>query len=138
MISVPKVFLKYKKMTASAVAPHKVHSDDTGFELCADQTVYFAPFETRHVSLGISVELNKGYSLAIKPESEFTIQSPVKCIPTNISNGYHDEIMATFVNLSNQPNQINKGDKVCQLVVQHDTHVQPVECDVLSDSKRKD
>lgn len=41
----PKVFLKYKKMTASAIAPHKVHPDDTGFGLYADQTVYFAPFD---------------------------------------------------------------------------------------------
>lgn len=134
----PKVFLKYKKMTASAVAPHKVHSDDTRFDLYADQTVYFAPFETKRVSLGISIQVNKGYSSEIRPEPEFAIQSSVKCILSIISNGYHDEIMAIFVNLSNQPNQINKGDKVCQLVIRRNTQVQSVECDVLSKSDRND
>lgn len=119
----PKVFLKYRKMTASAIAPHKVHPDDTGFGLYADQTVYFAPFETKRVSLGISIQLNKGYLSEIRPEPEFTIQSPAKCIQTIIGNGYHDEIMAIFVNLSNQPNQINKGDKVCQLVIRRDMDV---------------
>ncbi|MCT3395880.1 dUTP diphosphatase [Lentilactobacillus hilgardii] len=134
----PKVFLKYKKMTASAIAPHKVHTDDTGFGLYADQTVYFAPFETKRVSLGISIQLNKGYLSEIRPEPEFTIQSPAKCIQTIIGNGYHDEIMAIFVNLSNQPNQINKGDKVCQLVIRRDTQARPVECGVVNESDRND
>ena len=120
----PRVFLKYKRMTSSAIAPYKAHPDDAGIDLYADQTVYFAPFETKRVSLGISIELNKGYSSEIRPEPGFAIQSPVKCIQTTIRNGYHDEIMATFTNLSNQSNQINKGDKVCRLVVQHDTPVQ--------------
>lgn len=69
----PKVFLKYKKMTASAIAPHKVHPDDTGFGLYADQTVYFAPFETKRVSLGISIQLNKGYLSEIRPEPELDV-----------------------------------------------------------------
>ena len=116
-------------MTSSAIAPYKAHPDDAGVDLYADQTVYFAPFETKRVSLGISIELNKGYSSEIRPESEFAIQSSVKCIPTTISNGCHDEIMATFVNLSNQSNQINKGDKVCQLVVRRDTPAQLVNLD---------
>ena len=132
----PKVILKYKKMTPSAMAPHQAHPDDTGFDLYADQTVYFAPFETKRISLGISIQLTKGYSAEVRPRSGMSLRTPLKCILGTVDPGYRGEIMAIFVNLSNRPNQINKGDKVCQLVIRRDVSVQSIECDKLNDSGR--
>jgi len=93
----------------------------------------------RHaVATGLSAEIPKGFELQVRPKSGLALKSGLTVLntPGTIDFGYRGEIKVILINLSSEPYQIEKGQKIAQLVVAPVANAEFQEVDELSDTAR--
>ena len=78
------------------------------------------PMERKLVPTGIFIELPNGYEAQIRPRSGLAIKQGITCLntPGTIDADYRGEIKVILINLSNEIQTINDGDRIAQMVIQ--------------------
>ena len=84
-----------------------------------DQSIMLGPLERAMVPTGLYVELPVGYEMQIRPRSGLAAKHGVTVLnsPGTIDADYRGEIKVILVNLSNQPFEIQPGERIAQAVV---------------------
>ena len=84
-----------------------------------DQSITLGPLERAMVPTGLYVELPVGYEMQIRPRSGLAAKHGVTVLnsPGTIDADYRGEIKVILVNLSNQPFEIQPGERIAQAVV---------------------
>jgi dUTP pyrophosphatase len=102
------------------------------------EPIVLQPSERGLVPTGLFVEIPLGYEIQIRPRSGLAIKQGITCLnsPGTIDADYRGEIKVILINLSNEPQTINPGDRIAQMVVQKVELVQWVAVEELSDSDR--
>jgi dUTP pyrophosphatase len=112
----------------------------SGMDIRAFMTepIVLEPLSRRLVPTGLFVEIPLGYEIQIRPRSGLAIKQGITCLnsPGTIDADYRGEIKVILINLSNEPQTINPGDRIAQMVVQKVELVQWVAVEELSDSDR--
>ena len=88
---------------------------------------------------GIAIELPYGYAGFVQPRSGLAAKHGLTIVntPGLIDSGYRGEICVIALNTDKkQPVQINRGDRIAQLVIQKLPVVELELVDELSDSER--
>jgi dUTP pyrophosphatase len=91
------------------------------------------------VPTGIAIAIPEGYAGFVQPRSGLALRHGVTCLntPGLIDAGYRDEISVLLVNLDpHTPFDVDRGDRIAQLVVQRVQDVAWREVDALDDSER--
>ena len=98
------------------------------------------PFERVLIPSGIFIELPSGYEAQIRPRSGLAIKQGITCLntPGTIDADYRGEIKIILINLSNEKQMINPGDRIAQMVIQKVEHVTWFEVNKLEESKRSE
>ncbi|WP_118950408.1 dUTP diphosphatase [Taibaiella helva] len=99
-----------------------------GMDLCAfiPETITLKPLERILVPTGLFIELPVGYEAQIRPRSGMSIKKGITVInaPGTIDSDYRGEIKIPIVNLSNETQTIEDGERVAQMVIaRHETAV---------------
>lgn len=113
--------LKFKKINPNAIIPTRGSDEAAGVDLyaCIDTPTTIYPGETYTIGSGVAFEPPKGYFGAVVPRSSVGIKRNLT-LPNNvgvIDNDYRGEIMLAFHNIGNQPEIVNPGERVAQLVL---------------------
>ena len=102
--------------------PSYAHDGDAGADLRAREGVTLAPAGGRAlVPTGIALALPVGTAGFVQPRSGLALRHGVTCLntPGLIDCGYRDELRVLLVNLDpSEPYEIERGDRIAQLVVQ--------------------
>ncbi len=102
--------------------PSYAHDGDAGADLRAREGVTLAPAGGRAlVPTGIALALPAGTAGFVQPRSGLALRHGVTCLntPGLIDCGYRDELRVLLVNLDpSEPYEIERGDRIAQLVVQ--------------------
>jgi dUTP pyrophosphatase len=89
------------------------------------------PLERVLVPTGLFIELPQGYEAQVRPRSGLALKQGITCLntPGTIDADYRGEIKVILINLSNEVQVIQPGDRIAQLVVQQVEQVawQPVQ-----------
>ena len=98
------------------------------------------PFERVLIPTGIFIELPSGYEAQIRPRSGLAIKLGITCLntPGTIDADYRGEIKIILINLSNEKQMINPGDRIAQMVIQKVEHIIWCEVNQLEESKRSE
>ena len=98
------------------------------------------PFERVLIPTGIFIELPTGYEAQIRPRSGLAIKQGITCLntPGTIDADYRGEIKIILINLSNEKQMINPGDRIAQMVIQKVEQVIWCEVNRLEESKRSE
>lgn len=111
-----------------------------GMDLRADVTesVVLQPGQWALVPTGLHIELPAGYEAQIRPRSGLALKHGVTVLnsPGTIDADYRGEIQVLLVNLSDLPFEIQRGERIAQMVVSRHERVQWVEVSALSDTER--
>ena len=69
---------------------------------------------------GLFMELPQGYEAQIRPRSGLAIKQGITCLntPGTIDADYRGEIKIILINLSNEIQSVNNGDRIAQMVIQ--------------------
>ena len=102
--------------------PEYATSGSSGMDIRANliATQTLQPLERILIPTGLFIELPGGYEAQIRPRSGLAIKQGITCLnsPGTIDADYRGEIKIILINLSNEKQVIQHGDRIAQLVVQ--------------------
>ncbi len=102
------------------------------------ESVTLGPLERALIPTGLYVALPEGYEMQIRPRSGLAAKHGVTVLntPGTIDADYRGEIRVILVNLSNEPFEINPGERIAQAVVAAHARVEWCEVEELSATER--
>jgi len=115
--------IKVKRLTDSAIIPTKAYSAAAGFDLYSDKEDTIIPPKSRaSFGTGISISLPElqyplfQLYLRIAPRSGLAVKKGLDVFAGVIDFDYRGEIIVCIYNSSDESVQINKGDKIAQII----------------------
>ena len=78
------------------------------------------PLERALIPTGIFIELPQGYEVQVRPRSGLAIRQGITCLntPGTIDADYRGEIKIILINLSQEEQVIQPGDRIAQMILQ--------------------
>lgn len=135
------VTVKIKKLNPEAVIPAYATPGSSGFDLVAVEDVIVKPGETVLVKTGLSVEMDDGYELQIRPRSgiSFKTKLVIPNAPGTVDSDFRGQICVIMRHSGysdEQPVEIKKGDRIAQGVIASVVKVVFAETEELTDTQR--
>lgn len=94
----------------------------SGMDLRANlsASLTLAPLERMMVPTGLFLEIPQGYEAQVRPRSGLALKQGLTCLnsPGTIDADYRGELKVILINLSGQPQVIEHGDRIAQMVFQ--------------------
>ena len=120
--------------------PQYETSGSAGMDLRANivEPIVLGSLERTLVPTGLYIELPIGYEAQIRPRSGLAIKKGLSLpnTPGTIDSDYRGEIKVIMINLNKEPQTIEPGERVAQMVIAKYEQAILEEVDVLSDTKR--
>ena len=90
-----------------------------GMDVCAAENLVLAPGETRLVATGFSMSLSEGYEAQLRPRSGLAIKNNITLMnaPGTIDYDFRGEVRVILTNLGREPFEVEKGDRIAQMVI---------------------
>lgn len=109
--------LKVKLLHEDAVIPNRANPQDSGADLYSVEDITIPPHSTVLVPTGVSIYLEDGYEAQVRPKSGISAKTSKRVIFGTVDMNYHQEVKIIVDNVSDEPQFIEKGKKLAQLVV---------------------
>ena len=120
--------------------PAYAHPGDAGADLRARVDVTIPPAGGRViVPTGIALAIPEGYAGFVLPRSGLALRHGITCVntPGLIDSGYRDEVKVVLLNTDPvRPYEVNRGDRIAQLVIQRVERSEFTPVEALSESRR--
>jgi dUTP pyrophosphatase len=101
--------------------PEYSTSGSAGMDLRAnlEAPVVLKSLERALIPTGLFIELPDGYEAQVRPRSGLAIKQGLTCLnsPGTIDADYRGEVKVILINLSQEPQTIQHGDRIAQMVV---------------------
>lgn len=83
------------------------------------EPIVLQPLERRLLPTGLYIELPVGYEAQIRPRSGLALKRGLTVLntPGTIDADYRGEIGVILINLSSEPQVIEPGERICQMVI---------------------
>ena len=113
------------------------HDGDSGLDLFIKENQLVGARETRLINLGISCESTNGCSYFLMPRSSISL-TPLRMSNSIglIDGGYRGELKVSIDNISDNPFELQKGNRFFQLVAMNGDPISFIITEYLSESKR--
>lgn len=102
--------------------PEYATSGSSGLDLRANiaQPVVLNSLERKLIPTGLFLEIPEGFEAQVRPRSGMAIKFGLTCLnsPGTIDADYRGEVKVILINLSNEQQEVNDGDRIAQLVFQ--------------------
>lgn len=101
--------------------PEYATAGASGMDLRAwiHENVELKPLERQLIPTGLYVEIPEGYEIQVRPRSGMALKHGITCLntPGTIDSDYRGEIKVLLINLSDENQIIQNGDRIAQIVV---------------------
>ncbi len=103
-----------------------------------EESVTLHPLERALIPTGLFIELPGGYEAQIRPRSGLAAKRGLTMLnsPGTIDSDYRGEIKCIVVNLSNEPQTIEPGERIAQMIIARYERVRWQEVDILEETGR--
>ena len=130
--------LKVVKIHKDAILPNYAHEGDAGLDVYSVEEKLLNPGERALIKTGIKIELPKGTEAQMRPRSGLAIKNGISLVnsPGTIDEGYRGEIGVIVINHGQEAFKVEKGMKICQMVVKPVWRVNVEEAFELDESER--
>lgn len=122
-----------------AQVPTYAHDSDAAADMYAmEDTTISAHSIGTPVKTGVHIQLPEGWVAFILPRSSIGAKTPLRLSNSAgvIDSGYRGEVRALYDNVSDEPYQIHKGDRIAQMLVMPSYRFKANVVDSLEDSDR--
>ena len=121
LFRMPAIKIKIINHSANPL-PDYATSGSSGMDIRAslDQPQALQALERVIIPTGLFIELPPGYEAQIRTRSGLAIKQGITCLnsPGTIDSDYRGEIKIILINLSQEEQVIQPGDRIAQLIVQ--------------------
>nr|DAN42764.1 MAG TPA: dUTPase [Caudoviricetes sp.] len=129
--------IKVKRCMPGVLMPKIGSEDAAGMDFYQPESVAIKPHQTQYVTLGLAMEIPKGYMLMLAPRSSMS-KTPL-VIPNSfgvIDADYRGEIKGIFKNTGDSTYLIQKGDRLLQGILVPAGALKLLEVDELTETAR--
>jgi dUTP pyrophosphatase len=100
--------------------------------------IILKPLERAMIPTGLFIELPMGYEAQVRPRSGLAAKRGLTCLnsPGTIDADYRGEIKVILVNLSNEVQTIETGERIAQMVVAKHERITFKEVEILEETVR--
>ena len=133
--------IKVCKISEDAKIPSFKREGDAGMDLCSIEDFTLNPMSFGVVGTGLKFEIPDGYEIQIRPRSGLAAKYGISVLntPGTIDSGYRGEVKVILFNFSPNQFKIEKGMRICQMVVSKLDKFNLIETDTINEiSERKD
>jgi len=130
----PKLLVK--KLDPEAIVPTKANRLDAGYDLYASSDVQVPSLEWVAVKTGISMAIPEGHVGLIWPRSGLAFKNGIDVFAGVIDSGYRGEIAAILFNAGDECFEIQKGNRIAQILIQKIEDFELLEVDDLDKTER--
>jgi dUTP pyrophosphatase len=120
--------------------PHYATKGSSGVDLRAniETAIELQSLERVLVPTGLFIELPQGYEAQVRPRSGLAIKQGITCLnsPGTVDADYRGELKIVLINLSNEKQRIEPGDRIAQMVIQRVVQVEWNAVDTLNETVR--
>lgn len=117
---IEKVEVKIVNKSPNALPAYSTEQS-AGMDLRAwlQEPVVLQPMQRALIPTGVYIELPAGFECQIRPRSGLALKRGLTVLnsPGTIDADYRGEVCVILANLSNEPQVIENGERVCQMVV---------------------
>lgn len=105
-----------------------------------NEPVYLNPLERKLFGTGLFIELPKGYEGQVRPRSGLAIKYGLTCLnsPGTIDSDYRGEIKVILINLSQEMQVIQPGERIAQLIIHAVQKVKWKQVELIEETGRND
>lgn len=115
-------------------------SGSAGMDLRAflSESITLQPLERKLIPTGLFIAIPEGFEAQIRPRSGLAIKKGLSLVntPGTIDSDYRGEWMVPVINLSNEPQSIEDGDRIAQMIISRHDIGKWEEVDILPDTGR--
>ena len=115
------VKLLIKKLQKNIILPEYKTDGSSGMDLMAnvEQTVKILPGEKKIISTGVMVAIPEQYEIQVRPRSGLAAKNGISVLntPGTIDSDYRGEIKVILINLGKDIFEINKNDRIAQMII---------------------
>lgn len=110
--------LKIKRLDKDAKLPVYKTMGSAGMDISANETIIIPSGKIKLVKTGIAVSFPCGYELQVRSRSGLSTKHGIFCINGigTIDSDYRGEIGVPLANFSDKDYQVQKGERIAQLV----------------------
>ena len=116
----PEVVIKIINQSNNST-PHYATSGSAGMDIRANlmAPITLQPLQREMVPTGLFIELPDGYEAQVRPRSGLANKQGITCLnsPGTVDSDYRGEIKIILINLSDQPQMIQHGDRIAQMII---------------------
>lgn len=127
-----KIYNKSKNQLPSYASAHAA-----GMDLRADlsEPIVLHPFERKLVPTGLFIELPEDCEAQVRPRSGLALKHGITVLnsPGTIDADYRGEIGVILINLSQEPFEIQPGERIAQMVIAQFRQVELKEVNALEE-----
>jgi dUTP pyrophosphatase len=114
----------------------------SGMDLRADiaEPVTLLSMQRILIPTGLFIELPLGYEAQIRPRSGLAFRLGITCLntPGTIDADYRGEIKVLLINMDAQPQVIQPGERIAQMVIQRVEKINWIQVENLENTKRSE
>ncbi|MBQ0120814.1 MAG: dUTP diphosphatase [Bacteroidales bacterium] len=105
-----------------------------------DTALTLQPLERALIHTGIYMQLPPGYECQVRPRSGLALKRGLTVLnsPGTIDADYRGEVCVILANLGNEPQTIENGERICQIVVAKHETVEWIPVSTLDETERGD
>ena len=102
------------------------------------EPITLQPMERRLIPTGLFIQLPVGYEAQIRPRSGLALKRGLTVLntPGTVDSDYRGEVGVILINLSGEPQTVEPGERVCQLVIARHEHAEIEQVEVLDETER--
>ena len=135
MLNIPII-----RLIDDATIPIYAKPGDAGADLVAAESVVLEAGGGRAlISTGVAIAIPEGFAGFVQPRSGLALKHGITCLntPGLIDSGYRGELKVLLINTDpNETFEVNKGERIAQLVIQKIEECNFQEVEELPDSER--
>lgn len=110
----------------------------SGADLKSVERLDFKPFERKLVNTGVRVSVPKGYEAQVRARSGLSAKRGLTLVNAvgTVDSDYTGIVYASMINLSNEPQTIEVGERVAQIVIAPVEQASFVRVETLDETER--
>ncbi len=114
------------------------HAAGADVHAAVTDPITLAPGQRELIPTGFAYEIPPGHEMQVRPRSGLAFKHGVTVLnaPGTIDADYRGELKVLLINHGQEPFQINRGERIAQIIVAPVTKAQPTEVSELSNTQR--
>jgi dUTP pyrophosphatase len=130
--------VKVQKVCPHIPLPTKSHSSDAGWDLYANEDCCISSRTRRTIDTGIKLEIPDGHVGLIWPRSGIATKRGIDVFAGVVDSGYRGVVKVCLYNSSDEDFEINRHDRIAQIIFQEVSPFLIEEVEETGDSSRKE